>query len=548
MTDKNFLIELIYNDELILQGESLYEKNAVTDLMEVESALYSAKVKDGNVYEIEIQFPFTKKQKASCDCTFYKDNHICKHILSVLFELRAQIKTKNNEKELKIKSTSSKLNTLNISNILQTIDHEDLVSFVRNYAKTDKKFSTQLKVSFARKIDLKDNADKYKSILNTLIRPYTGSGSKTSASEVRNIILVLEDFNDQINDCLVLKQYREAFYIFESAFSKLEYLRHYQKHHEQHLKELSANYHALISQFLTEKLPPDLKKEITANLIDLSGRSYYHFQDAYYNIHHLLSLYADKETIQQISVLIPDLILKKESNEKGILMAINFKIAKKIQKTETEIFKDQKMLAIDVADHLISMQEEKLAIQLLQLLDKPGRFEKEFSGRLIFLYARQQKKSELLEAGIKALVSSKDLKYFDILKKEADEILWTVWYEKIQSAVLKADPTGLLISKLYRKEEKWDDLILLLQSENDIKLLQQYDTALFKADKQALISLYREITFNFMSEHVGDASHQFLKEVLQHLKSVHLPSVVKSLEGFISEQFRHRPALLEVFK
>ncbi len=98
MTEKNQLIELIYDDELVRLAEELNEKEAVCDLDHIGSNLYIAKVKDGLNYEIEIQSPFAKKQKLSCECSFFKQNNICKHTIAGLLMLREQFKNKKEEK------------------------------------------------------------------------------------------------------------------------------------------------------------------------------------------------------------------------------------------------------------------------------------------------------------------------------------------------------------------------------------------------------------------------------------------------------------------
>ena len=60
MVEKNQLIELIYDDELVQQGELLFESNAVSDVSVLDSNLYVCQVKDGLNYEVEIFGPFQK--------------------------------------------------------------------------------------------------------------------------------------------------------------------------------------------------------------------------------------------------------------------------------------------------------------------------------------------------------------------------------------------------------------------------------------------------------------------------------------------------------
>ncbi|MBL0027147.1 MAG: hypothetical protein IPO98_20155 [Saprospiraceae bacterium] len=285
MTEKNQLIELIYEDNLVIAAEQLFEVNAIKHLIKTGSNLYIGSVKDGINYEIEIQSPFAKKQKVSCECSFYKDNKICKHIIAGLLQIRDQIKLKTTSASPKVESgASKKLLSLNTSQILEEISHSDLVAFIKSYARKDKKFTTQLKVNFARKIDLIDNADKYKSILNSIVRPNTGKESKANSSEIKALLLVLKDFSDQINDCIALGQYREGFNILDASISKLEYIRHHYAFHPDDLLKLHATYHQIIRYFLKEKLPQDLKSDMLNFLMNLASRSYYQYNDINDNV------------------------------------------------------------------------------------------------------------------------------------------------------------------------------------------------------------------------------------------------------------------------
>ncbi|MFZ1751066.1 MAG: SWIM zinc finger family protein, partial [Saprospiraceae bacterium] len=191
MSIPNQLIETIYDEELVLQAEALFENEAITDISKVNRNFFIAKIKDGKSYEVVIQSPFTKKQKATCDCNFFASNLICKHVITLLFHIRSTQSQKPLVGNKKSGSSSAKNTSLNIHQILHEISHDDLVTFMKAYATKDKKFSTQLKVSFARKIEVEDGAMKYKNILNSIVRPYTGKQSKASATDVKAILSVL---------------------------------------------------------------------------------------------------------------------------------------------------------------------------------------------------------------------------------------------------------------------------------------------------------------------------------------------------------------------
>ena len=545
MRDKNLLIELIYDEDLTEHAELLYNSGAVGNIIIAEQGLYTATVTDGIQYETEIQSPFASKQKATCDCVFYRENNICKHIIAFLFELREIFKAKSEAHSVQIGNAEKKHTTLNIAHILQAADHDELIQFIRNYARTDKKFATQLKVHFARKIDLEDNILKYRTILNTLVRPHTGQASKASAGDIRTLAQVLDDFGAQIDDCLALEQYREAFNIFEPAFSKLEYVRHYYNNHKELLDRISIDYHSRIQQLLQKKLPPDLKTEILSFLTDLAQRSYYHYQHPVFNIIQLLP--SDKELKQGLTALVLKLSKEKIPAEGAILMALYHRLLKKITKQDILLYSDNRLAIKDVADHLLEMGEDMLALKLLQLKDRPNVFDRELSNRMLFLYIRLKDKKSLMTAAAKAFVHTGDFRYFEMVQKAVDQNDWKEWLEGVEAAIAEQDTDGTLMCRMYRKADMWQHLAAQLQVRNNLDLLQSHDTYLYKKDRNTLIELYESVTFQYLDEHIGDHAAAYLKKIIRHLKSEELHPVIISLKNLINKHFTHRPGLSECF-
>lgn len=550
MVEKNQLIELIYDDELVQQGELLFESNAVSDVSVLDSNLYVCQVKDGLNYEVEIFGPFLKKQKLSCECAFFKSNRVCKHAIAALFKIREDFKEKEKSKEVVSVDTplkKQKLATLNINQILEEIDHEDLKSFVKNYAKQDKKFSTQLKVSFARKIDLSNNQDKYKNILNTIIRPYTGLQAKSNASELRAIIHVLEDFGDQINDCIALGQYREAFNIYESAFAKLEYVRHYHQYHAEQTLKLSHSYHQMIVDFLGEKLPPELRLEFMSFLIDLVGRSYYHFSDVHNNIINLLSKTNKPKDNEKIKVILPELIDKKNGEEQIILLALYLKLEGKYGKSQQVFVQPYQGNILDIVDQLLAINEEAIALAILENKQNGKRFEKDVANRLIFLYVRFNLKDKLIQTAYQAYVVTGDLKYIDILKRELDEMQYNEALVNIENDLRdkKADP--LFLIRVYKREERWVELLNYFEELGDIELLMQHDLSIYKAERMGLVTIYQQFISNYLDEHLGDIAFEYIESLKNHFKHQAMDGMLPPIQRMFKEKYPQRPKLAEIF-
>ena len=548
MTEKNQLIELIYDENLVLAAELLYEAKAVEDLIRTSSNLYIGKVKDGKEYEIEIQSPFAKKQKSSCDCVFFKNTGVCKHIIAGLLQIRASIH-QTNEKKIahQIDPKPKKFSSLNSTHILEEITHEDLVAFVKNYARSDKKFSIQLKVTFARKVDLTDNADKYKTILNAIVRPNTGQESRANSSDVRALIQVLEDFEDQINDCIALGQFREAFNIFSTSFSKLEYVIHYYTYHAEKLHTLQKNYHSIISYFLREKLPQELRSDLLSFLTDMAARSYYHYSDINNNIVGLIYKEFSTKEKHKLTELLHTLIEQRPTKEVSYLLALWIIVKGKYTPKEADIFKQYSFLTIEICDILIGAGHENHALKILESQYKRNKHVKDIVSRLVFLYVRIKDIEKLIETATLAYYKSGDARYLEILKKETDEATYQKAIVEMETRLISdgADPD--LIIRLYKKEENWSGLLHFIAGTKSLELLKNHDGILFKHERNGLIMLYLYLISTYLNEHMGDISFQYMETLKNHLARQKMELLVDKIGELIREKYHNRPRLTELF-
>ncbi|MBK8516433.1 MAG: hypothetical protein IPL55_09165 [Saprospiraceae bacterium] len=546
MTEKNQLIELIYEDNLVIAAEQLFEVNAIKHLIKTGSNLYIGSVKDGINYEIEIQSPFAKKQKVSCECSFYKDNKICKHIIAGLLQIRDQIKLKTTSASPKVESgASKKLLSLNTSQILEEISHSDLVAFIKSYARKDKKFTTQLKVNFARKIDLIDNADKYKSILNSIVRPNTGKESKANSSEIKALLLVLKDFSDQINDCIALGQYREGFNILDASISKLEYIRHHYAFHPDDLLKLHATYHQIIRYFLKEKLPQDLKSDMLNFLMNLASRSYYQYNDINDNvISIILSEYKNKDSLES---LINTLISQRPPKEVPLLVALLLIVRGKFTSKEAEIIKLYPTLKIEIADYLVTAQHEHIALKLLESINQKKKYARDITSRLVFLYVRFNQTDKLQESGSLAYRRTGDIRFMDVLKKELTDETYQKVITKLEKELISESADPDLMIRLYKKEENWHNLLHFIAETGSLELLKRYDLLLYKHERNGLIMLYLYLISKYLDEHLGDVSFQYLEKLKQHFLIQKMSLLIEKTSDMIKEKYADRTRILDLF-
>lgn len=535
-------IESLYNEDLVLAGELLFESKKVIDLTESDQGLFFAKVKDGKSYEIEIQYPFAKRQKVSCECSFFLQSGICKHVVATLFTIRNLDLIKQiSNKTVKIKPKPSKLA---VSHILDEIDETDLRQFVKSYAKTDKKFETQLKVTFARKIDLADNQEKYKNILNAIVRPVTNTQIQVSASDLRILGQVLEEFADQIEDSLVLLQYKEALDIFIVSLSKLEYVRNKYKHQNETYFSLSRRYHKILDQFLNQKLPFQIKQDLLFFLREFYQRSYYIYDNFGDNVIYQLVPHSNKDEKEKMLSFLTSAIPSKVGIELSVSIALLIKIQHKVQNDVKQLLKKYQSNFMEVVDIFTKNREEALAIHLLQNFE--GQKTKEMYSKLILLYAKTKDHEQLIQTVEDGFMAYGEVSFLDVLKKDVSNVDYQKVVARLESRLLSQN-AGQYLMNLYHKEQNWAGMIIFIENNPNLDYLRKYDVFINSFEPKMLSELYQLCLKTYLDAHLGDQASVYLVDLRYHLQKCKLDKVTKKLSIMLHDEYAHRPKLAEVF-
>ena len=157
---------MYFDGDTVYQGEHLYDSGAVHEINKPEKSLWTIVVHDGIFYEVELFSPFSQRRKSSCECDTYKRIKSCKHIAAALFALRTQLREEAERKADRLRNKTTTGKKLNINTLLQELDRQDLLHFIKAYARKDKNFNIALKAHFARRVDLEDNHAKYLSLIH----------------------------------------------------------------------------------------------------------------------------------------------------------------------------------------------------------------------------------------------------------------------------------------------------------------------------------------------------------------------------------------------
>jgi len=538
--------ELHFPPEIIPAGENLYDRNAISMFEEIEKNLWSFDIKDGHSYEIEILISPSKVVNYSCDCSVFTSEGHCKHIVAALFQLR-MLKTKKVERNVKvIRSVPKKLN---IPNILNQIKQDELNNFIRNYARKDKKFSTALKATFARKIELENNEEKYESILNSVIRPATGADYSVSAQSVKQLLSVAGQFDAQFEDAVSLKQYTEAFYIVKSLLGKIAYVNHWTNSEHELILEANKHFHKQFRLLLELEIAPSLEREMVKFGVELAGRSYYHIAHAEHNLFLILldPLKLDTNEDQLVDLLTNKLgseLLHDYELEK-IWTIRQYFVEKQIELPAQKTPKLSSHSVYRISDRLEEFRAFVGLRDFLNLFMVNGQIKDSF---LIKHYVKVLKKigtkEELVEAAMNSLVVHKDLYFYELLKNSfpADaEAFYHIVSERISEK--KSIDFHKLYLEILQEDDRIDELVAYLQSsKHALKLI--YDQAEYISTRSnKLTEVLITLSDKYLKEYMGKESSVEMRKLLLFLRRNKWEKELSKLQKHLLRDYVDRKSL-----
>ena len=536
-----------YDEDLILKGEELYDSAAVNEILQIEPNLFTVFVKEGGIYEVEIFKPFTQQKRFHCDCSFFQNHHICKHVIAALFSIRRYQLENKSEKS---KNSEVKASTLNVNNILNALNLDELRYFIKQYAQHDKKLSTALKVTFARKIDLIDNEKKYKAILDSIIRPIADLQFKAKTSDVNSLVAVTEDFIDQMEDCLSLGQHLEAFHILKACIAKLSYVKYHTNFCEDEVHLQLLKLHENLRILAVDAPAEDLRSEVVDFMESLINLSYYRF-DLYPNNLFLTLNICKRMPAEELLSKISKKIQENGRLEAEVvnLYAIFFELA-----LTSGIQADFKLptnhihLLDRIIEHFLNYENFAVGLNFVQeqLKLNPKAVQTRYFELVFFL--KMQNIEGFTKSAISYFQLSFDIKILDLLQFHLSEDAYRNHIPELNEATQNHKINVNQLLSYYQKTEQWACLLQTLKEKNDLSLVMQFDEVLLRAQPDSLFELYEALLVDYLETHIGQQSSMFLTEIIQHLQKIGAVLLLKKILKLVEAKFPHKSKYIEYYK
>jgi len=536
-------------EHLWLAGESLYETEGLfVKTSKVSKTLWNIILNDGKEYEVEILLR-SNKPKFTCECEgFYKEAS-CKHIIASLIYIKEDISKKELQKQ-KIKAREKKRKAseakYNVKSILESAHPEELKRFVRAYANMENSFSLALKGHFANKMDLDNNDQKYKQLLDSAVKPKNFKHMSLSTTEKKDFYRLVDSLSSQAEDCVTLKQYRECKYILVHLLDKISYIRKNYNHNPVRLETKEIVVLDLLKDLLKEKMPPELQQEIYGNLVELLNRSYYVPADRNILETSMKLIDYKEEDLQEIADKIIPLINEKDELSQ-FFMVFYFYLFQQNSAVLDKLLDKVRLDTITIGlQHLYKLKKIPLLIGVLKSLQE----RKQESKAINILACKALFEAGLISDGLTYL---KDILEVD---KDAGLAIGLVNFipEQSQETHLKelneifesSELTNLL--KYYKNTDQHEQIAKVLEDNSDLPLLWEYDHVIFDLDEDLFYKIYLKTTINHLNNYAGSAGKEAILTSLNRFNLYGQKKMRGKLQDALKEEFSHRKIIKEISK
>ena len=257
-------LEVNVPEDVLIAGEALFADGAVQTLQEVERHLWQATI--AGEWEIEIQITPSKVKALSCTCQTFQEIGICEHTVAGLLALRRRLEEERlrkeaikKEKQARRAQTSSRLT---INTILAEANQDDLMAFIKEYAKTNRNFTLALKARFAGQLNLENEGEQYRLLLDAIILPGKDKTDRLSPRSVQKLVKMIREFSEQAEQAILTRNWREAILILTTLLDRTTSLTRKVRGNPEKLQAAIESAYKLRATVRAQELAPALGGKI----------------------------------------------------------------------------------------------------------------------------------------------------------------------------------------------------------------------------------------------------------------------------------------------
>ncbi|AFU68379.1 hypothetical protein P700755_001484 [Psychroflexus torquis ATCC 700755] len=547
--------EQLIDEKILKRGLSYFKGGAITDFSEISNGEYEATVSSTEEYTVQLEIRNNTIVVHNCDCP-YDIGPICKHVVAVIFHLQQDKLELNETKISKPKKKKTKSVPQQVKELLKAISHKELIEFVQENSKKDKKFRNYFLASFGH-LSQDQSKEFYQKQIHSILQTAAGKEGWIDWSDMKYVVNTTEPFLENAQKYLVNNNFENVFFISTAVLEEMTEAFQYGDDSNGDIGYFIESAMELLSNLTKEKLPKELIERIFKYCITAFKHKLFEGWDWHLGMLHIACELIEKEGDADIILDCLDTVngdyegeraqslkldlLRKFKDKKEVETYINKHISNSsIRKQEIE-----KAFANGNFEKVIKLSEDGIKSDEK---DKPGLV-KVWYNWLLKVAQSQKETSKIIEYSRFLFIDNfhPEQDYYQILKENVEDKNWHSFLEKIIKEVTPKSrwTYNELTRNIYIKEEWWDRLFIMLKQNLSMENIQQNEQYLSKGYSPELIELYSERITNYVEKYIGRNHYQTACRYLRRMKKLGGNEQVNELIELFRKQYPQRRALMD---
>ncbi|MCZ8298417.1 MAG: SWIM zinc finger family protein [Flavobacterium sp.] len=548
--------EQLIDENILKRGLAYFNGGAITDFSEISNGEYEAIVSGTEDYTVQLEVENNSIIEHNCDCP-YDMGAVCKHVVAVIFHLQ-QDELELNQSSPNITKGKKKTKSVNqqVKELLKTISHNELIYFVEENCKNDKKFRNYFLASFGH---LSQNQSKefYQKQIQSILQTAAGRDGWIGWSDMKYVVNTTQPFLENAEQYLQKKNFENVFFISTALLEEMTKAFQYGDDSNGDLGYFVESAMELLSKLSKKEISTSLKQKIFEYCISAFKQKLFEGWDWHLGILHIAGDLIDNE--KEADIILNCLesvngeyereyaqsykleLLRQCKNPKDVEEFINKHISNsKIRQQEIEKAFESKNYerAKALAKDGITCDEQS----------KPG-LAKDWYDWLLKIALVQNDTPNVIKYARYRLIENfgATQDYYQILKNTIEPEKWHSFLEEIIKEVTPKNRWTYteLIRKIYIKEEWWDRLFLMLKQNLSLENIQENEQYLVKDYSAELTELYSERLTNYVEKFVGRNHYQTACRYLRRMKKLGANERVNELIELFRKKYPQRKALMD---
>ncbi len=548
-------LEAHLDEESLIGGENLLEQGAVGRLFELEKHLWLANVEG---YEVEVQISPSKVTGGTCECAEFLEKGLCRHLAAVLLKLRRKQQARKEKREKAQKAAPSSSRRLTTGIVLDNVELEELIEFVRDFARTNRNFAIALKARFASSVSEIHGKDKYLQLLESTIGAVRKPDRSITIRGSQRLLKVLEELHQHLSQSMLEADFVEAANIAWSIIEKVTPIIRKARDKQQELTGHVRNAFESLRQMVDRKPAPSLLKDIWAHALNEHHKIAYRSTGVDLQFFKLMVQLAQDETqMEQLEEAILQHREKYRSEKRPTAPLLLIELSALEKRGETEDARqlmERNLMEPEVLQYAIQQAQRKgktprvkaLAITGLRL--RPPAEEKEKLEELLLqLSEKSGEQEDINHYARQRFLDTFDFSYYQKAKRAAD----SRWDEQVDEMLrqlrqLPYSPRRRdTIARMYAEEGRYGQLMNYAEEVKSLDLLQQFSRYLIGPERERLYALYRQLLGDFLKSHLGRKTSQRAREALAHLYQIGADDLAGQMIEEIRANYPERHSLMD---